>query len=139
MLTPKWLSGCADSLVTLYAEAERSILDDMARRISTYDFYIPAAQYQEEKLAMMGMTRKEIVQALSARTGKCTAEIERIMEEGVSASPEWRCCGLPRGGEGTLRYHELGDEENSPRRAEADQRTVSEPDADHGSRRIETV
>lgn len=43
-------------------------------------------QYQEEKLAMMGMTRKEIVQALSARTGKCTAEIERIMEEGVSAS-----------------------------------------------------
>lgn len=86
MLTPKWLSGCADSLVTLYAEAERSILDDMARRISTYDFYIPAAQYQEEKLAMMGMTRKEIVQALSARTGKCTAEIERIMEEGVSAS-----------------------------------------------------
>ena len=73
MLTPKWLSGCADSLVTLYAEAERSILDDMARRISTYDFYVPAAQYQEEKLAMMGMTRKEIVRALSARTGKCTA------------------------------------------------------------------
>lgn len=86
MLTPKWLSGCADSLVTLYAEAERSILDDMARRISTYDFYVPAAQYQEEKLAMMGMTRKEIVRALSARTGKCTAEIERIMEEGVSSS-----------------------------------------------------
>ena len=45
MLTPKWLSGCADSLVSLYAEAERSILDDMARRISTYDFYVPAAQY----------------------------------------------------------------------------------------------
>lgn len=56
MLTPKWLAGCADSIVTLYAEAESSILDDMARRISTYDFYIPAAQYQEEKLAMMGMT-----------------------------------------------------------------------------------
>lgn len=86
MLTPKWLSGCSDSIVALYAEAERSILDDMARRIRTYDFYIPAAQYQEEKLAMMGMTRKEIVRALAARTGKCTAEIERIMEEGVSAS-----------------------------------------------------
>lgn len=86
MLTPKWLSGCSDSIVALYEEAERSILDDMARRIRTYDFYIPAAQYQEEKLAMMGMTRKEIVRALAARTGKCTAEIERIMEEGVYAS-----------------------------------------------------
>lgn len=86
MLTPKWLSGCSDSIVALYAEAERSILDDMARRIRTYDFYIPAAQYQEEKLAMMGMTRKEIVRELSARTGKCTAEIERMMEEGASAS-----------------------------------------------------
>lgn len=86
MLTPKWLSSCSDSLVTLYAEAERSILDDMARRISTYDFYIPAAQYQAEKLAMMGVTRREIIRALSARTGKCTAEIERIINEGVSAS-----------------------------------------------------
>lgn len=86
MLTPKWLAGCADSIVTLYAEAESSILDDMARRISTYDFYIPAAQYQEEKLAMMGMTRNEIVRELSARTGTSTAEIERIMDEGVSAS-----------------------------------------------------
>lgn len=86
MLTPRWLAGCADSIVALYAEAERSILDDMARRIRAYNFYIPAAQYQEEKLAMMGMTRREIVRALSARTGKCTAEIERMMEEGTSAS-----------------------------------------------------
>lgn len=86
MLTPKWLSGCADGIVALYAEAERSILDDMARRISAYDFYIPAAQYQAEKLAMMGMTQRQIVRELSARTGKSTAEIERLMEEGVSAS-----------------------------------------------------
>lgn len=86
MLTPKWLSGCADGIVALYAEAERSILDDMARRISAYDFYIPAAQYQAEKLAMMGMTQRQIVRELSARTGKSTAEIERLMEEGVSVS-----------------------------------------------------
>ena len=83
MLTPKWLSGCADRIVALYAEAESSILDDMARRISTYDFYIPAAQYQEEKLAMMGMTRQQIVRELSRRTGQTEQEIEDIIAAGT--------------------------------------------------------
>lgn len=83
MLTPKWLSGCADRIVALYAEAESSILDDMARRISTYDFYIPAAQYQEKKLAMMGMTRQQIVRELSRRTGQTEQEIEDIIAAGT--------------------------------------------------------
>lgn len=83
MLSPKWLARCTVPIAELYAQAESSILDDMARRISTYDFYIPAAQYQEEKLAMMGMTRQEIIAELSKRTGKTRQEIQAVMEAGA--------------------------------------------------------
>ena len=83
MLYPKWLARCTAPIAELYAQAESSILDDMARRISTYDFYIPAAQYQEEKLAMMGMTRQEIIAELSKRTGKTRQEIQAVMEAGA--------------------------------------------------------
>ena len=83
MLSPKWLARCTAPIAELYAQAESSILDDMARRISTYDFYIPAAQYQEEKLAMMGMTRQQIIAELSKRTGKTRQEIQAVMEAGA--------------------------------------------------------
>lgn len=83
MLSPKWLAHCTTQMAALYAETESTILDDMARRISMYDFYIPAAQYQEEKLAMMGVTRQQIIAELSKRTGKNRQEIEKIMEAGV--------------------------------------------------------
>ena len=84
MLSPKWLARCTAPIAELYAQAESSILDDMARRISTYDFYIPAAQYQEEKLAMMGMTRQEIIAELSKRTGKTRQEIQAVMKAGAA-------------------------------------------------------
>lgn len=84
MLSPKWLARCTAPIAELYAQAESSILDDMARRISTYDFYIPAAQYQEEKLAMMGMTRQQIIAELSKRTGKTRQEIQAVMEAGAA-------------------------------------------------------
>ena len=84
MLAPKWLARCTAPIAELYAQAESSILDDMARRISTYDFYIPAAQYQEEKLTMMGMTRQQIIAELSKRTGKTRQEIQAVMEAGVA-------------------------------------------------------
>lgn len=83
MLSPKWLARCTTQMTALYAETESTILDDMARRISTYDFYIPAAQYQEEKLTVMGVTRQQIIAELSKRTGKTRQEIEKIMEAGV--------------------------------------------------------
>ena len=35
MLSPKWLARCTAPIAELYAQAESSILDDMARRIST--------------------------------------------------------------------------------------------------------
>ena len=86
MLTPQWLSGCADGIIVLYAAAESSILDDMARRISTYNFFLPAAQYQEEKLAMMGATHDQIIKELAKRTRLTEQEIESIMKSGVETT-----------------------------------------------------
>ena len=46
MLSPKYLEDAPESMVELYAQAETDILVDMARRISTYDYFIPAAEHQ---------------------------------------------------------------------------------------------
>lgn len=86
MISPAWLSGCTDAIKHLCAETEQSILDDMARRLAAYDFYIPAAQYQEEKLKLLGASRGVIRRELARRTQKAEAEIARLMQEGARQS-----------------------------------------------------
>lgn len=86
MLRPEYLAGLPARLVNLYAVAEESILADMARRINTYDFYIPAAQHQHQRLKAMGLEEAEIEERLSALTGKSQEELRRLMEQAVDAS-----------------------------------------------------
>ena len=59
MLRPEYLEGLPDEILKLFSEAEQEILADMARRISTYDFWIPAADYQNEKLREAGGRKNE--------------------------------------------------------------------------------
>lgn len=81
MLKPKYLEQLPIPMIELYSQAEQDILADMARRISTYDYWIPAADWQYQKLIEMGNFHSFIMEALSARTGKSHAELERMMEE----------------------------------------------------------
>ena len=81
MLTPEYLQRLPDSVAQLYAQAEADILADMARRINGFDMFIPAAQYQMERLEEMGALRKNIVSELSRLTGKSRKEIAAIMRE----------------------------------------------------------
>ncbi|HWQ76564.1 MAG TPA: phage minor capsid protein [Syntrophomonas sp.] len=81
MLKPKYLDQIPDNMIELYSQAEMDILADMARRISTYDYFIPAAQHQFVKLQEMGLLHDEIVKKLSAMTGKTQREIKRLMQE----------------------------------------------------------
>lgn len=81
MLKPKYLEQLPDNMVELYSHAEMDILADMARRISTYDYFIPAAQWQYKKLIEMGNYHNSVVQTLSALTGKTTEEIRFLMQE----------------------------------------------------------
>ncbi len=81
MLKPKYLEQLPDSMVELYSQAEMDILADMARRISTYDYFIPAAQWQYKKLIEMGNYHSHVVQTLSSLTGRTKREIESLMQE----------------------------------------------------------
>ncbi len=81
MLKPKYLEQLPEAMIGLYSQVERDILADMARRISTYDYWIPAADWQYQKLIEMGNFHSYALKALSARTGKTTAELERLMKE----------------------------------------------------------
>lgn len=81
MLTPEFLHEAPEGLLELYRETEEAILADMARRISTYDFYIPAAQWQKRKLEAMGMFEAEINKRLAKLTGKSIQEIKELMKE----------------------------------------------------------
>lgn len=81
MLTPEFLHEAPEGLLEIYRETEEAILADMARRISTYDFYIPAAQWQKRKLEAMGMFEAEINRRLSQLTGRSIQEIKELMKE----------------------------------------------------------
>lgn len=86
MLAPEYLAGLPDRLVAQYAAVEQDILADMARRIREYDFYIPAAQHQRQRLRAMGLTEEEIEARLSALTGKSREELRKLMEQAAERS-----------------------------------------------------
>ena len=78
-LDPKFLDSLPNTLIDLYAQVEIDVLADMARRISTYDYFIPAAQHQNQKLQELGMVQEEIIKRLSALTGRTQAEIVELL------------------------------------------------------------
>lgn len=81
MLKPKYIEQLPAAMVELYSEVEQDILADMARRIAAYDYWIPAAEHQRKALIELGNFHSYVIKALSARTGKTAAELERLMEE----------------------------------------------------------
>ena len=87
-LDPKLLDSLPDSLVDMYGLVEIDILTDMARRISTYDYFIPAAQHQAQKLQELGMVKEEIIQKLAAMTGKTQKEIVELLTEAGAVAIE---------------------------------------------------
>lgn len=81
MLDPNVLDSMPDTLVALYAQVEQDILSDMARRLVQYDYWIPAAEHQRQKLREMGTTQQEIIKQLSKLTGKSRNEIKQLMQQ----------------------------------------------------------
>lgn len=82
------LDSLPNTLVDMYGLVEIDILSDMARRIATYDYFIPAAQHQMQKLEELGAVRSEIIAKLSALTGKSQAEIVELLTEANAAAIE---------------------------------------------------
>lgn len=81
MLTPEYLDGLPEPILELYAQAEDDILSDMARRISTYDYWIPSADWQNQKLLESGRVQEEIIRILAEKTGRTEAELKKLMQQ----------------------------------------------------------
>lgn len=80
-LNPNYLDSLPNTLVDMYSLVEIDILEDMARRISTYDFFIPSAMHQNQKLQELGMTQQYIIEALAGMTGQTQQEIVDLLTE----------------------------------------------------------
>lgn len=80
-LDPNLLNSLPNTLVDMYGLVEIDILQDMARRISTYDYFIPAAQHQNQLLQELGMTQEMIIEKLSALTGQTQQELVDLLSE----------------------------------------------------------
>ena len=81
MLKPEYLQRVPEGMIKLYAQAEADILADMARRISTYDYWIPAVEHQAKMLEEAGMVREEILARLKTLTGRTDRELRQLMQE----------------------------------------------------------
>lgn len=81
MLKPKYLEQLPLSMIDLFSQVEQDILADMARRISEYDYWIPAVEHQRRMLIEMGNFNSYVLSALSTLTGKTQKELKRLMEE----------------------------------------------------------
>lgn len=86
MLKPEYLQRVPDGMIKLYAQAEADILADMARRISTYDYWIPAVEHQAKMLEEAGMVREEILARLKTLTGRTDKELRQLMQEAGTAA-----------------------------------------------------
>lgn len=99
MLRPDYLQGLPDSLVELYAQAEADILADMARRISEYDFWIPAAEHQRKVLIEMGASHDYVLERLSDLTNKTKSDLQKLFLDAGNMTVEadsavYRASGL---------------------------------------------
>lgn len=86
MLGSNYIQDLPDDLVELYARVEQDILSDMARRISTYDYWIPSVEHQAKKLEELGLVRENIVKKLSSVANKSQEQIRQMMKEAGTAS-----------------------------------------------------
>lgn len=87
-LDPQYLDSLPQTLVNMYSLVEIDILEDMARRISTYDFFIPAALHQNQKLQELGLTQQHIIEALAGMTGQTQGEIVDLLTEASEVAIE---------------------------------------------------
>ena len=86
MLNPEFLASLPEAILKLFYAAERQILVDMARKIVKYDYYVPSAEYQRQKLREAGVMQDEILTALAKLTRRSEEELRQMMQEACGTS-----------------------------------------------------
>lgn len=69
-----------DVMIPLWTQVEQDIIADIARRISRYDYWIPAAEHQRHKLREMGLAQEYILKQLSTLTKRSQKELLQLMQ-----------------------------------------------------------
>lgn len=73
-----------EPILALYEQAELDTLRNMAERIAKYDYWIPAADWQNLKLKEAGRMQEDILRILSEYSGKSEAELRKLMERAAT-------------------------------------------------------
>lgn len=86
MLTPEYLETVADEVIELYAEFERSIIKDIAKRLTKTNLLVPSVNHQIRVLQESGMLYNDIIKEISKITGKSEEKIRQIFENSAMQS-----------------------------------------------------
>ncbi len=81
MLKPSEYDVLCDDLVKLYDKLDRSIIDDMARRIVKMGGVTEATKWQAKQLQEAGLLYDDIISEISKRTDACERQVRTIFED----------------------------------------------------------
>lgn len=79
MLSPEYLQGCTDSIISLYQQLEDATINDIVRRLVNTNFQMTqSAVFQNEKLQQAGMVFDDVIKQVGVITGKSDAELKTL-------------------------------------------------------------
>lgn len=81
MLEPAYIAGLSDEFIELYAQVERDITADVARRIAKTGYMTSTAKWQLERGRQIGLFQKDVEKVLSEATGLSKPAIRKLMSE----------------------------------------------------------
>lgn len=81
MLEPEYLAGVSDEFVELYAQVERDITADVARRIAKTEYLTETAKWQLERANQIGMLQKDVEGILANATGLSKPAIRKLISD----------------------------------------------------------
>lgn len=81
MLTPEYLSNCANDIVKLYQPLQDSILRDIVRRIIKTGTMTETATWQAARLQEGGMLYTDILSEVSRLSGKSRSELANLFQK----------------------------------------------------------
>ena len=81
MLEPVYIAGLSDEFIELYAQVERDITADVARRITKTGYMTSTAKWQLERGRQIGLFQKDVEKTLAEATGLSKPAIRKLMSD----------------------------------------------------------
>lgn len=88
MLSPEYLASVSDDFIELYAQVERDITADVARRIMKTGYVTKTAKWQIERAKEIGMFQDEVAKILSSATGLSKPAIKKLLTQAAYTALE---------------------------------------------------